>query len=440
MIAARRLYLLLVLVAVIFALSYRWQTFKYYAIAADALIILLLLIDLKVTVRPNLLSAVRLVADRLSIGRQNRIRLLIRNASAKALLCRVQDVYSSRLEPQPQIVQFKLAAAAEVEIDYAISPRRRGLYKFGRLFVRYRSLLGLFWWQVRLAEEQAVKVYPDLEALKELAVKLHSSAELGELKQNKRGQGTDFAGLKEYAVGDDSRCIDWKATARRDKPIVRSYEIEQEQRLLVLIDAGRMMLSDLDGLTRFDHALNSALALVLAGLAQNDQVGIGIFADKPLLYLPPKRGKDYLQKVLNGVFEIEPLMVEPDYGAMLSHFGALLKGRALVVLLTDLTDPTGSQALSTGLTSLRKRHLPFCVTLNDRAVVKLSQTRVNTDDDATEVGTIFERVVAIDLLAARELALNVLQRQGCLVLDKPPQELSSALVARYLDVKRRGRL
>src|SRR5262249_29427999 len=144
-------------------------------------------------------------------------------------------------------------------------------------------------------------------------VKLSHSTELGELNRRKRGQGTEFASLREYSIGDDSRSIDWKATARRDRPVVRTYEVQQEQVLLILVDAGRMMLSELEGLSRYDHALNAALSLALAGLHRNDQVGLGIFADKPMLYLPPRRGKVQLKRFLESVFDTRPRMVEPDY-------------------------------------------------------------------------------------------------------------------------------
>src|SRR5690606_21223125 len=124
---------------------------------------------------------------------------------------------------------------------------RRGLYVFGDINLRYQSFLGLFWRQVSLPQPEAVRVYSDLKALYELSIKLAKSSELGELHQRKRGQGTDFAALKEYTVGDDAKAIDWNATARRERPVVRTYEAEQEQRLLILIDAGRMMMSDLEG-------------------------------------------------------------------------------------------------------------------------------------------------------------------------------------------------
>jgi len=438
MIASRRLYAILLVVAAIFSASAIWPVAMRVGLFCDALIICLLIADHMLTPRPGTVTGEREAAERLSIGRSNLVELSVNNTSSRNLTLQVRDDGPSALKVEPDRFEFKLEPASIANLKYWILPNRRGTYEFGNIYVRYKSALGLYWRQLRCGQKQNFKVYPDLQGLNELSLQLRSSSELGELRQNKRGQGTDFSGLKEYVSGDDSRRIDWKATARREKPIVRSYEIEQEQRLLVLVDAGRMMISDLEGLTRFDHALNAALALVLAGLAYNDQVGLGIFADKPLLYLPPRRGKGYMQKILEGVFSVNPVMVEPDYPAMLAHFGTMQKGRSLVVVLTDLTDPTGSQALSTGLCSLRKRHLPFCVTLNDRQVVKTSQYRSDGKDDSQEAHRIFERAVAVDLLGQRELALNLLQRQGCLVLDKPPQELSSAIVARYLDIKRRG--
>jgi uncharacterized protein (DUF58 family) len=273
------------------------------------------------------------------------------------------------------------------------------------------------WRQVRIKPDAnaTIKVYSDLKALYDLSIKLSHSSELGELHQRKRGQGTDFASLKEYTVGDDSKSIDWKATARRDRPVIRTYEAEQEQRLCILIDGGRMMASDLEGLTRFDHALNAALCLALTGLSHNDQVGVGIFADKPLMYLPPRRGKGYLKNILEGCFDVEPKTVEPDYVGVLSYFASAQKGRSLIVLLTDLTDPTGSQALLAGLASLAPRHLPFCVTLKDRQINRVAALSTATADGGGRdlklipIEEIYQRAVATDLLAQRELALSVLQ-------------------------------
>jgi uncharacterized protein (DUF58 family) len=117
----------------------------------------------------------------------------------------------------------------------------------------------------------------------------------------------------------------------------------------------------------------------------------------------------------------------------------------MVVVLTDLTDPTGSQALLAGLASLAPRHLPFCVTLKDRQITRVASVTTAGADQvpdlkAININEIYRRAVATDLLAQRELALSVLQRRGCLVLDCPPQELTDKLIDTYLEVKMRGRL
>ncbi len=432
--------LLLFLLAAWFPLA---QTLAY---TINLILLLLLLVDYQLTLRPHLLAATREVTDRLSIGRDNPVKIRLSNLSANPIRCLVRDDYPDEIAADVREFSFDLGGLGVSQLEYNLRPTRRGAYRFSDINIRYLSFLGLFWRQTKVQAPQSVKVYSDLRALYELSIKLSRSTELGELHQRKRGQGTDFSSLKEYTVGDDVKSIDWKATARRDRPVVRTYETEQEQRLVILVDGGRMMTSDLEGLTRFDHALNAALSLALTGLSYNDQVGLGIFADKPLVYLPPHRGKAYLKKLLDGCFDVEPRMVEPDYVGVLSYFASAQKGRCLMVVLTDLMDPTGSQALLAGLASLAPRHLPFCVTLKDRQIAKIanSSTISGADNHHFSVSEIkdisYKRAIATDLLWQRELALSVLQKRGCLILDCPPQELSSKLVDAYLEIKARARL
>lgn len=440
MIATSRLYLLLLLGGVLFALSPVWNEFARLGFTLDFVLLVALFVDFALTQRPFLISAERDVSDRLSIGRVNEVLIRIQNSGNSNLLLRLRDGIPDTLGPERREFEFNLSAGGDGLIRYSIFPTRRGLYRLGDIYLRYKSFLGLFWRQRRIAAQAEVKVYSDLKSLIDLSIKLSSSSELGELHQKKRGQGTDFASLREYVTGDDHRSIDWKATARRNRPIVRTYEAEQEQKLLILVDAGRMMVSEVDGLTKFDHALNAALSLALTGLTYNDQVGVGIFADKPLIYLQPRRGKDYLKKIVEVTSGMEPRMIEPDYAGMLAHFATLQKSRALFAVLTDLTDPSGSQMLLSGLSHLRKRHLTFCITLKDRRIQQLSKTSGNGKAIRMDRIDLFKRAVAIDLVQQRELALNVLKQQGCLVLDAAPQELSSALIDSYLEIKRKALL
>lgn len=440
MIAAKRLYVLLIVTGVLLCFTGIWRELARVAVVIDIVLLIAVVVDYLLTPRPYLLSAERDVAERLSIGRANPVLIRVKNLGGSDLLLKLKDSVPDSLYPDKKEFEFRMAAGSEVTFKYALFPTRRGAYELGDIYLRYLSFLGLFWRQTRIEAESKIKVLSDLKALTDLSIKLSSSSELGELHQRKRGQGTDFASLREYVTGDDPRSIDWKATARRHRPIVRTYEAEQEQKLLVLIDAGRMMVSELGRLTRFDHALNAALSLALTGLTYNDQVGLGIFADKPLLYLPARRGKDYLKKLVDATSGVEARMIEPDYAGMLAHFATLQKTRALFAVLTDLTDPSGSQMLLSGLAHLGKRHLTFCITLKDRRIQQLAQAPDDGRAARASKLDIFKRAVAVDLLQQRELALNVLKQQGCLVLDEAPEDLSTRLVDSYLEIKRKALL
>ncbi|MDZ4837808.1 MAG: DUF58 domain-containing protein [Candidatus Melainabacteria bacterium] len=442
MTGSKKLYLLLALAVIPYALSGLYPQLSTLGTAYNVCLLVLLVVDYQLTVRPQLLKVNRSISDRLSIGRTNPVVITVTNGGASKLRVRLRDDHPESIQTDTEMFEFEIPAGGTSTLEYNLTPKRRGAYQFGNVTLRYLSHFGLFWRQRVEKTPAKTKVFSDLKALHDLSIKLAKSSELGELHQRKRGQGTDFASLREYMSGDDAKAIDWKATARRDRPVIRTYEAEQEQRLLVLLDAGRMMVSDLEGLTRFDHALNAALCLALTGLSHNDQVGIGAFADKPLMYLPPRRGKPYMKSILENTFSLEPRMVEPDYVGMLSYFATNQKGRSLIVVLTDLTDPTGSQALLAGIASLSTRHLVFCVTLKDRQIINAAKPQdlpPTTSNEAT-MSSIYRRAVATDLLEQRELALSVLQRRGCLVLDCPPQELSDKLVDAYLEVKTRGRL
>lgn len=435
MTASRLLYILLIVGVGIFLLSYFSPVLRTVGWLFDLGLLCAVLVDYQISPRRDLVTASRAVSDRLSIGRQNEVILEVFNQGPRELKMVVRDDYPLVLASDVREFKFSLGGMSKALLRYALLPRQRGVYQFKIINVRYLSTLKLFWREQKVVAPRSVKVYSDLMALKELSVKLSHSSELGDVRRRRRGQGTEFASLREYVSGDDTRNIDWKATARRDRPVVRSYEVEQEQTLMVLVDAGRMMLSDLEGLTRFEHALNAALALALTGLYRNDQVGFGIFADKPLLFLPPRRGKAHLTRILEATCEIPPRVVEPDYAGALAFFASAQKSRSLMVVLTDLTDPTGSQTLLAGLSSLSPRHLPFCVTLRDRQVEAVASVTADLNEEVA-----FKRAVASDLIVQREIAFSHLMRRGCMVLDCAPQELSEKLVDRYLEIKARGRL
>ena len=101
--------------------------------------------------------------------------------------------------------------------------------------------------------------------------------------------------------GDETRIIDWKATARRGKPIARQYEDERRQQVLLVIDAGRLLTAEVNGVPRLEAVISAALQLARAAVEHDDNVGLMVFADTVQRYVAPARGRAALRAVLEGL-------------------------------------------------------------------------------------------------------------------------------------------
>jgi uncharacterized protein (DUF58 family) len=395
----------------------------------DLIILLLALIDSR---RVQRVKVSRSPLSRLSIGRDNPVQLTVESGNAEATL-QLRD-YSPQAFAASPVLQATLPPNDQETLTYQVFPTQRGEYKWGAIQVRQLGAWGLGWRNWKVPQNETAAVYPDLIGLRSLSIKL-SLQTTGNIKRAKRlGSGTEFAELREYSTGDDPRLIDWKATARRSRLLLRVLEPEQEQTLIILLDRGRLMTAQVNGLARFDWGMNAALSLALAGLNRGDRVGIGVFDRQMHAWIPPERGQAHLPKLIDRLTPIQPVLMEPDYIGAVTTVNRQQTRRALVVLLTDIIDQTASAELLQAMAKLTPRYLPFCVALRDPQVD--TQAHSLTMDVAGTYG----RAVALDLLAQRQVALAVMKQKGVLVLDAPAHQVTDQLVDRYLQVKARGLL
>lgn len=370
--------------------------------------------------------------QRLSIGQDNSVEIHL-SADAPVTL-QVYDSYPTAFGGPELPLPASLDGKSSRLLTYTVCPTHRGEYPWGDLQVRQRGPMGLVWAEWRIPAADTAAVYPDLMGLRQLAIKLALQS-TGALKQKRRmGVGTEFAELREYGFGDDPRFIDWKATARRSTPLVRVLEPEREQTLIVLLDRGRLMTAQVQGLTRFDWGLNAALSLALAGIHRGDRVGVGVFDRTLHTWMPPKGGRPYFRQMIERLTPIQPVLLESDYLSAVTHVVTQQHRRALVVVITDLVDKTASAELLSTLTRLRPRYLPFCVTLRDPEVDKQAQTIETKPERA------YMRAVALDLIAQREATFTRLKQRGVLVLDAPANQITEPLIEAYLRIKARNRL
>lgn len=332
---------------------------------------------------------------------------------------------------------FALPAHDRVRLPFRLAGEARGKWSLGRIGARVTSPLGLVGARYALAPGDELAVVPSLSGVRRfrLLAMQHRLEAAGVRALRRRGEGQGFAGLRDYTVGDDPRHIDWKATARRLKPITREFTIERSQTVITLIDAGRGMTQLSGKYARFEHALSAALILTDVAAHAGDRVGTLAFDDEVRAFAPARSSLGALQSVRAALVPVVASSREPDYATAFRFLAARQRKRALVVFFTDVIDVRASRALLAHAAHSAARHLTLVVALRNDDVFAAAQP----GGEAT-AARLYERAAAEELIVAREEALESMRRAGVVVLDVSPGQMTAAVINRYLELKGRGAL
>jgi uncharacterized protein (DUF58 family) len=404
------------------------------ALAATAAVALAVCIDLFLLPRELLLQ--RLAPATAGVGDRAEGAYRVRSHWPRAVRTTLHDRLPPAVERAPDaFAPLVLRPGEETTVPFTIAGRDRGLHALGPAALHVEGPLGLVVRTLRYELGDSVTVTPSIAAVRRyrLLALQHRLRDAGIRNIRRRGEGTTFARLREYVVGDDPRHVDWKATARRNTPIVREFTIEQGQTVMICVDAGRLMTQLSAGLPRFEHALSAALVLADVAAHSGDQVGLMVFDDQLRALVPPARGTGSLAAVRDALVPARATMAEPDYAMAFRTLATRHRKRSLVVLFTDVVDPRASQALIAHTTRSAARHLLIVVALRNDALADAAEPAGHT----TSLG-MFESAAAEELLSAREEALQRMRQAGVVVLDVSLRQLSAAVVNRYLEVKARS--
>ncbi len=386
--------------------------------------------------QPGDVEIQRQVAERLNLGETEPVTLLIRNNSRYPLSLDVTDDTPHGWGAAGLPGSLRIPARSEVELTYHVTPPARGKREFGDIHFRFRQSPGLLGRVGRISAVQAVRVYPDMREVSryEDSVRRNRLSEFGVRRARLVGRGTEFERLRDYTADDEYRQIDWKATARRHRPISRVYEVERSQNIFIVLDAGWLMAGRVGRLARLDYAVNGALMLAHVALRSGDKVGVMVVSDDVDAYLPLGKGTPHFNRCLELLYGAQARRCHVDYRAALEQVSGRLNRRALVVFFTDLYSEETSHELVTYLRLLRPTHLPLLVTLQDNQIVAASRRPTTT------VASLYERAVSLDLLGERKRLVESVHKMGGLVIDCAAHELTMTVVNRYLELKARGTL
>jgi uncharacterized protein (DUF58 family) len=352
---------------------------------------------------------------------------------------RVHDEVDSSFHFEGLPAPLDLIPGKRVGITYEVVPTRRGEAVFGATQLRLRSRWG--WCELlgKLGEPQVRRVYPDFAQVARYAWLAGDRRlqEIGIKTYQQRGEGTDFKQLAEYRYGDPVRHIDWKATLRLGKPIVREFQDERDQCILLLIDCGRRMRADdrqdSVGSSHFDQVLNAVMLLSYVALHQGDAVGALTFgtpagAGKSFA---PEKGVHALNALMSELYGVQPSPTHSDYVSAAMDLLKRYHKRALVIIITNFRDEDSSE-LGYALRLLRSRHLVMLASLRERIVGELISQPMSSADAMLDIASahLYEQ--------SRRDAFNKIADRGPLTVDAEPDQLGVQLVNRYHAVKRAG--
>lgn len=405
----------------------------FLTLAFNGALLLATIVDYLLLPSKESLQISRELEPHLSLGAANPVHLWVRNLSASNWRIEIKEEPPGQMPTDWQDTKLRIEPGTRLSTVYHVSPTKRGDFRFGDTWLKVAGRLGLVARIERRETAEDAKVYPNLQE----TAKFNMMARRGRLQQvgiraaRLVGAGREFESLREYVPDDEYRRIDWKASAHKGKLISRQYEVERSQNIILVLDVGRTMLAEIDGIAKLDYALNAALLLAYVASLADDKVGLLVFGDKVQTWIAPKKGRAQVYRILDALYNAEAKRAEPDYHGAFAYLASQWRRRSLMVCFTDLWDPDSSRRTMTELAALQPRHLVACVTLMDTKVLRKAEQPIDKAFDAYEQG------VALQVLEDRARATGELQRRGVLVVDSPADKLSAALVNRYLEVKER---
>ncbi len=379
---------------------------------------------------PRTLRVEREVPGVATVGRPTPLRWVIRGPRGRGVRLRLADDLAPSLGADRR-ANVRLAPDAEGVSESELVPGRRGRFLFERITCRLTGPLGLGVRQFDLYRRAELRVVPRFRSQRatELRLRRGRLPLVGTWTTAARGNATEFEQLRDYTIDDESRRIDWAATARAARPIVRTYRTERDRNVAVLLDTGRSMALDVGGAARLEQAMDAAMSVAAVAAGAGDRISL-LAADVELrASLAAARRTDQVARVADAVHDLEAQLVETDHLAAVSHLLERAQRRSLVIMLTDLVDRGRPDGLLAAVRSAIRHHVVVVAAVADPAVHELAAARPTTALD------VHRRAVAVDELARRRLLADRLRASGAVVLDEPPDRLGVRLADTYLDVR-----
>jgi uncharacterized protein (DUF58 family) len=402
----------------------------------DAVLLVVAAVDWAACVPLRAVEVQRASPDVVVLGTEVPLTWRLVNRGRRHVRVAFSDHLVPSLRPARRGGVVHIGPEAAVETDTTLRPSRRGRFDLGTVSVRITGPLGLVSRQDRRRVPASLRVYPAFRSRAEAELRVNRArlVEVGLRSAQGRGGGTEFDQLREYTPDDEFRRVDWAATARLHKPIVRTYRAEQNQTVVCLLDNGRVMAGRVDGVPRVEHAIDAVLCLTTVATRLGDRAGLVAFDRQVRAVVPPGHGRIQLGRVTEAMFDLDPELAESDYQGAFATALARFRRRSLLVVFTDLVDQALRDTLLPAMPLIARNHLVIIAAVQDPDVVRWASM------EPADPADVFLTAAAIASLEARAKLVATLRGLGATVVDVPAGRLAGELADTYLRVKATGRL
>lgn len=402
----------------------------------NAAVLVVSVVDWVLVPRGSAFTVERDLPDVVSLGGQAELAWQLTNHTGRAMAISLADDLAPSLGATTRRVRFRLPAHGQARATATITPSRRGDFEIAGLVARVEGPLGLAARQTRRELHSRLRVLPLFKSRDEAELRINKAriVEVGLRSAQGLGGGTEFDQLREYTVDDEVRRMDWSATARSGKPIVRTYRAERNQVVINLLDNGRVMAGRVDGVPRVEHAMDAVMMLTTVATRLGDRAGLVAFDSQVRAVVAPHHGRGQIARVTDAIYRLEPELAESDYNGAFVHTLARFRRRAMLVIYTDLVEQAVAEMLLPALATIVRSHLVVVAAVQDPAVVEWA---MSSPLDSREA---YRKAAAVSALAERARTTARLRSLGVRVIDAPPGKMASQLADAYLDVKATGRL
>lgn len=394
--------------------------------------------------RPHQLDVARDLPGIVALDAEAPVAWTVANPTGRRVRVHLSDELAPSLRATDRRARLTVPAGGRASARALLRPARRGRFTPTALTVRVEGPWGLVALQATRRQPSELRVYPPFRSREEAELRITNARvlEVGLRSAAGRGGGTEFDQLREYTVDDEFGRIDWAATARTGKAIVRTYRAERNQTVLVLLDTGRVMAGRVAGerdgavtdAPRLDHAMDAVMMLTAVSTRLGDRAGLVAFADTVRGVVGPGQRGDQLRRVTAAMYDLEPRLAESDYTTAFAETRARFRRRAMIVVLTELAEHAVGERLLPALPLIVRDHVVVIGAVRDPEVERWARA------SPADAGAAYRKAAAVQALDARRRTVGRLRGLGVVVVDASPGRLAPALADAYLHAKATSRL